>query len=53
MIAEIWVSDGRNGAVPKPLAGIVDQMLQTSPAKRPTLATVKAALDTYGKTLTA
>ena len=53
MIAEIWVGDGRNGAVPKPLAAIVDQMLQANPAKRPTLDTVKAALDSYGKTLTA
>jgi len=53
MIAEIWLGDGRNGAVPKPLAGLVDQMLQASPAKRPTLDAVKAALDSYGKTLTA
>jgi hypothetical protein len=46
------VGDGRNGAVPRPLAAIVEQMLQASPAKRPALDTIKAALESYGKTLT-
>ncbi len=35
MLAEIWVGHGGKGAVPKPLAGIVEQMLQVNPAKRP------------------
>jgi tetratricopeptide (TPR) repeat protein len=53
MIAEIWVGEGRNGAIPKPLAGIVEQMLQVKPEKRPTLDAVKAALDACRKTLKA
>ena len=48
MIAEIWVGDGGNGAIPKPLAGVVEQMLQDQPAKRPALDNVKAALDACG-----
>ena len=35
MIAEIWVGDGRNGAVPKPLAGMVDRMLQDKSGEAP------------------
>jgi hypothetical protein len=53
MLAEIWVGDGRNGAVPKPLAAIVEQMLQANPAKRPALDIVKAALDACCDTLKA
>ena len=51
MIAEIWVGDGRNGAVPKPLGGIVERMLQDNPEQRPALDAVKAALDACCKTL--
>jgi tetratricopeptide (TPR) repeat protein len=53
MIAEIWVGKGRNETIPKPLAGVVGQMLEDKPEKRPTLATVKEALEACCKTLKA
>jgi hypothetical protein len=53
MIAEIWVGDGHHGTVPKPLGGIVEQMLQLKPEKRPGLDAVKAALEACCKTLKA
>jgi hypothetical protein len=53
MVAKIWVGDGRNGAVPKPLAEMVDRMLQDKPEKRPALDAVKAALNAYCETLKA
>ena len=45
MIAEIWIGEGRAGKIPKPLAGIVDQMLAADPRKRPALDAVRAALE--------
>lgn len=51
MVAEIWIGEGRNGAIPKPLAGIVGQMLEDKPEKRPTLDSIKAALEAHGKSL--
>jgi serine/threonine-protein kinase len=47
MIANIWVGEGRNEKIPKPLAGVVDQMLAENPHKRPALEKVKAALESY------
>lgn len=51
MIAEIWVGEGRSGKIPKPLAGVVDQMLASDPRKRPTLDAVKEALEACNATL--
>jgi serine/threonine-protein kinase len=51
MIAEIWVGEGREGKVPKPLAGVVDQMLATDPRKRPALDAVRTALEACCATL--
>lgn len=51
MIAELWVGEGSSGAIPKPLAGVVAEMLADKPDKRPPLEKVKAALDACCATL--
>jgi serine/threonine-protein kinase len=51
MIAEMWVGDGRDSPIPKPLAGVVDQMLKEKPDDRPALDVVKAGLQEFWKTL--
>lgn len=44
MIAEIWIGEGRDGKIPKPLAAVVAQMLARDARERPSLDAVKAAL---------
>ena len=53
MISEIWVGEGLSGTIPKPLAGVVNQMLDGKPEKRPTLEAVKSALQACCETLKA
>jgi serine/threonine-protein kinase len=53
MLAEIWIGEGRSGSVPKPLGGIVDQMLASDPKRRPLLDEVTAALGALYDTLKA
>jgi serine/threonine-protein kinase len=53
MLAEIWIGEGRSGSVPKPLGGIVDQMLASDPKRRPPLDEVTAALGALYDTLKA
>jgi serine/threonine-protein kinase len=51
MLAEIWIGEGRSGSLPKPLGGIVDQMLANDPKRRPQLDAIKAALEALVATL--
>jgi serine/threonine-protein kinase len=51
MIGEVWGSGDRSNTMPKPLAEVVGQMLETDPKKRPALDIVKAALDDCCRTL--
>jgi serine/threonine-protein kinase len=51
MISEVWIGEGRGGAIPQALAGVVSQMLDDNPNKRPTLDAVKSALEVCCKTL--
>jgi serine/threonine protein kinase len=53
MIGEVWGSGDRSNTMPKPLAEVVGQMLETDPKKRPALDIVKAALDDCCRTLKA
>jgi hypothetical protein len=53
MIEQVWIGQGRCQTIPKPLAGVVAQMLEDKPENRPTLDAVKAALEACRKTLTA
>ena len=53
MIGEVWGGGDRSNAMPKPLAKVVGQMLETEPGKRPALDTVKAALEDCCRTLKA
>jgi hypothetical protein len=53
MLAEIWIGEGRSGSIPKPLGGIVDQMLASDPTRRPPLDEVTAALGALYDTLKA
>ena len=51
MIAEVWGGEDRSKAMPKSLAAVVNQMLESKPEKRPTLEVVKAALEACCATL--
>jgi len=53
MIVEVWGSGDGGNTMPKPLAKVVRQMLETEPGKRPALDTVKAALEDCCRTLKA
>jgi tetratricopeptide (TPR) repeat protein len=53
MIVEVWGSGDGGNTMPKPLAKVVGQMLETEPGKRPALDTVKAALEDCCRTLKA